>query len=40
MENQGRSKKQYEDSAKVSLIAIISIFTMIASLSLYNLILG
>jgi len=39
-EYQGRSQKQYEDSSKIFLIAAIGLFTILAFLSLYNLILG
>lgn len=37
---QGRSPKQYENSAKIFLIAAIGLFTIIAFSGLYNLILG
>lgn len=37
---QGRSQKQYEDSAKIFLIAALGLFTILAFSALYNLILG
>jgi len=37
---QGRSSKQYEDSAKIFLIAAVGLFTIIAFSALYNLIFG
>jgi len=37
---QGKSNKQYEDSAKIVLIAAVGLFTIIAFSALYNLILG
>ena len=35
---QGKSNKQYEDSAKIVLIAALGLFTLIAFSALYNLI--
>jgi len=37
---QGRSSKQYEDSAKIVLIAALGLFTLIAFSALYTLIFG
>ena len=37
---QGRTEKQYEDSAKIFLIAALGLFTLMAFSALYNLILG
>jgi len=37
---QGRTRKQYEDSAKIFLIAAIGLFVIITFSALYNLILG
>jgi len=37
---QGRSQKQYEDSAKIFLIAAVVLFTIVAFSVLYNLIFG
>jgi hypothetical protein len=37
---QGRSQRQYEDSAKIFLIAALGLFTLMAFSALYNLILG
>lgn len=39
-DHQGRTQKQYEDSAKILLIAAVGLFTIIAFSALYNLILG
>ena len=37
---QGKSKKQYEDSAKIVLIVALGLFTLIAFSALYTLIFG
>jgi hypothetical protein len=37
---QGKTEKQYGDSAKIVLIAALGLFTLMAFSALYNLILG
>ena len=37
---QGKSRKQYEDSAKIFLIAALGLFSILAFSALYNLILS